>query len=107
MNSLRCTGRTTRMMNEAKRLAAAGRAVYVIALSREHARQLERSLSVEEAELAIKFETVDSPGNLEFEPSPYLRGAHPNCVVLVDHSVIERRYACILYELHRWDAPRA
>lgn len=107
MKSFERTGRTTRMMGEAKRLARAGRAVYVIAWSGDHAKMLERSLTTEEAELAIKFETAASPGNFEWEPSPRLLGAHPNCVVLVDHAAIERRFAGILRELHRWDPPDA
>jgi hypothetical protein len=34
-----------------------------------------------------------------------LRGAHPNCIVLVDHFAIERRYAAVLEMMHRYDRP--
>lgn len=98
------TGRTTRMLGEAKRLARAGRAVYVIAASHVHAKQLESTLSTDDLELGIKFETAESPGNFQWEPYPHLRGAHPNCVVLVDHYAIECKFAWILRELHFWDA---
>jgi len=36
-----------------------------------------------------------------------LIGAHPNCVVLVDHHAIEDRFARVLEMLHAYDEPSA
>lgn len=32
-----------------------------------------------------------------------LKGAHPNCRILIDHWTIESEYARMLSELHRFD----
>lgn len=101
---LRKTGRTTRMLQEAISFAKQGRAVYVIAGSADHRNQLEKRISdlcYGLTNLGIKVE-YPAPHNFDWD---YLRlkGAHPNCVVLIDHHTIERRYAAILHELHRYD----
>ena len=101
-SSLRGTGRTTRMLAEAKTLARSGRAVYIIAANRQHAILLERALGNERIELGIKVEPPSSPGNFDWE-SMRLRGAHPNCVVLADHYAIETHFAKVLEMLHRFD----
>jgi hypothetical protein len=100
----RATGRTGRMLKRAEELALAGRAVYVICFD---PKAVEQAFGRDRAQrLGIKFESVSSPGNLDLERVKLL-GAHPNCVVLVDHCVIERRFAAILEELHRYDAGRS
>jgi hypothetical protein len=104
MRKLRGTGRTTRMLEHAKKLARAGRAVYVIADNTRDMRRLE--ILCGEPNLGIKFETHDSPGNLVWEEMR-LRGTHPNCVVLVDHHAIEDRFARVLEMLHAYDEPLA
>lgn len=102
MTKLRRTGRTTRMLEHAKKLAREGRAVYVIADNAMDMRRLEAECN--EPSLGIKFETPHSPGNFDWE-TMRLIGAHPNCVVLVDHHAIEDRYARILEMLHAYDLP--
>lgn len=95
------TGRTTRLLQEARRLSDEGRAVYVIVSSDE----LVKSFQTEEfRRRGIKVETMASVGNLELE-TMRLRYAHPNCAVLVDHYVIERRFRPMLEMLHRFDLP--
>jgi hypothetical protein len=96
----RGTGRTGRMLEKAEELARAGRAVYVICADPV---AMERSFGREKAwNLGIKFESMNSPGNFDVE-RVRLIGAHPNCVVLVDHYAIERRFGAMLEELHRYD----
>lgn len=103
------TGRTTRMLNEALRLAREGRAVYVLAANCHHVYTLERMSDQlfgngEASSLGIKFEVAHSLSDFDFETMT-LRGAHPKCVVLVDHYTIECIYAKMLAELHRFDEP--
>ena len=96
----RATGRTGRMLRKAEELARAGRAVYVVC---GDPRAMEGEFGREKAwSLGIKFESASSPGNLDLE-RVRLVGAHPNCVVLVDHYVIEKRFGAMLEELHRYD----
>lgn len=89
------------MLLEAARLALAGRAVYVITATREHAKQLESQVAGLWP-LGIKFETPDSVENFCWRTMS-LTGAHPNCVVLVDHFAIESHFAEMLDMLHRFD----
>ena len=98
------TGRTTRMLAEARELAKAGRAVYILAASEAHARGLEEMAGDEMRDLGIKIEVPSGLGNFDWVQMKLWK-AHPNCVVLVDHYVIESRYAAMLRMLHRWDSP--
>lgn len=103
--NLRVTGRTTRMMEDAFRLARGGRAVYVVAANRQEQMRLQ-TLGGEEAQrLEIKFETPHSLGNFSWTTMA-LRGAHPNCEVLVDHYAIESEFAQVFEMLHRYDEER-
>jgi hypothetical protein len=90
------------MLAEAKELAKAGRAVYIIAATQAHVRELEAMAGDEMRDLGIKIEVPSSLRNFDWDKMR-LWGAHPNCVVLVDHYVIEARYAFLLWMLHRWD----
>ena len=97
----RRTGRTTRMINYGIKLADAGRAVYLMFHSEAEAR-VHRSNTDDER---LKFETEVSLGNFCWDTMT-LRGAHPNCVVLVDHFIFEvrlRGYEKFLHGAHRWD----
>jgi hypothetical protein len=98
----RGTGRTARMLEEAVRQAEAGRAVYVLAADVSHARELAKRVPLD---LGIKFETVRSLGSALDPQALRLQGTHPNCVLLVDHHAIERGWARVIREYHRFDAP--
>lgn len=95
----RQTGRTTRMMEEAKASARAGRAVYVIVSHLAYVRFFEDEETIQ---LGIKFETPTSMSNFDW-PTMSPKGAHPNCVVLVDHYAIESYFSRMLAVLHRYD----
>ena len=97
------TGRTTRMLEEAIKQAKLGRAVYVVGASAAHARMLNDMCSAKSGALGIKFETASSLGNIDWE-NMRMTGAHPNCVLLVDHFAIESKFSQILAMLHRFDA---
>lgn len=97
----RGTGRTTRMLAHAKQLEASGRAVYIIASDHQHAGNLRRLLP---EETGIKVETPATAGNFDWQTLA-LRGAHPNCVVLVDHYAIESHFARMLRMLTAYDLP--
>jgi hypothetical protein len=101
------TGRTTRMLTEAFKLAKEGKAVYVIAANHGHIFQMERMAdrlfgAGEASTLGVKFETPASLPSFDFR-TMQLKGAHPNCRVFVDHWAIESEYARMLNELHRFD----
>jgi hypothetical protein len=109
-DNLRQTGRTTRLLKEAYRLASEGRAVYVLACRHDYALKMECEFDSmfgpgESRRMGIKFESPDGLPNFDFRTMTLGRGAHPNCCVLVDHYTIELHYARLLQELHRFDAP--
>ncbi len=114
LSHLRGTGRTTRMLRHAHQLAAEdGRAVYVIGATKEHAAQLQHAydqLFHPEDDPAfrhgISFEDAQKLGGFSWETLS-VRGAHPNCVFLVDHYAIEARYSRILQMLHAYDPAEA
>jgi hypothetical protein len=98
------TGRTTRMLQEAIRLSNKGHAVYVVGADSRHAKLLQIALDTLSPPLdhGIKFEDAERFPSLDWNTMRMLR-AHPNCRVLVDHWVIESRYAAMLEMLHRFD----
>jgi len=103
----RQTGRTTRMLTEAFKLAKEGKAVYVIAANHGHIFQMEEMAdrlfgAGEASALGVKFETSASLPSFDFR-TMQLKGAHPSCRVFVDHWAIESKYARMLNELHRFD----
>ena len=102
--TLRGSGRTTRMLEHAAELAKEGRAVYVVLASEGHRKIVEKMFKSMHGEdtLGVKFEVADMLPELDWNTLTF-RGAHPNTVVLVDHFVIERRYSHILDMLHRYD----
>lgn len=102
---MRATGRTTRMLADAKAKALEGRAVYVIAANEAERRRMKEILGNGGESLGIKVETPNSPGNFHW-PSMRLVGAHPNCITLVDHFAIEQHFASVLEMLHRYDDTR-
>lgn len=97
------TGRTTRMLEEAKRLAEAGRAVYVVFYCTGEAAKMQRE-HPEFRELGIKFESPASVQPFDWKQMR-TRGSHPNCVFLVDHYTIETEFELMLDALHRFDLP--
>lgn len=103
---LRGGGRTTRMLTEARELALSGKAVYVLGANEQDRFHLLDSFSkmfgpMEANKLGIKFESYLE--NFCWDTF-ILRGAHPNCVVLVDHFAIESRFRKALEMLHRYDS---
>ena len=88
------------MLKHARQLAEDGRAVYVIADNMDDARRLQMQFG--EPTIGVKFETARTLGNFDWERMR-LVGAHPNCVVLIDHHAIEDRYAAMLQMLHMFD----
>ena len=101
VDTLRQTGRTTRLLAHAKRLAREGRAVYVVVDSEREKDRLEWVCGAERS-LGISFETLGSLPNFDLHTMT-LRGSHANCVVLVDHHVIESRCGRMLAMLHAYD----
>jgi hypothetical protein len=99
------TGRTERMLKHAIELSQKGRAVYVMGINATHAQMLHR-MCVEQLDVenhGIQFETPETLSNFNWERME-LEHAHPNSVVLVDHSVIEHKFYTMLQMLHRFDA---
>jgi len=99
--SMRQTGRTTRMLEDAKILARRGRSVYVVGANKAQASIFKEIAGPEARELGIQFES-ESLLNIDWSTMQFM--ANPNCVVLVDHSVIESKFGAVLEMLHRYDA---
>lgn len=101
---LRQTGRTTRMLERAMMEALHGHAVYVLADSpytRLLARQFEDMWRKHHGSRlhGVKFETPSSVGfdwDQMRQPS-----AHPNCVFLLDHTIVEREIQQIQKTIER------
>lgn len=98
----RQSGRTTRLLKEAIDLVKAGRAVYVIGTNKQHCWHLKNAADLLVPDVGIKFETPETLSNLDWE-TVSLKGAHPNCIVLVDHATIEARFSKLIEMLHRFD----
>ncbi len=98
----RKTGRTTRMLEEALRLAGEGYAVYVVVAPGDQRRVMDALTLLGKPRRGIKVETEAGLGNFDWQTMT-LRGAWPNCVVLVDHYVIEQRFGAMLDMLRRFD----
>ncbi len=99
----RQTGRTTRMLEEALYQARVqGRAVYVV-MPYENLRELYASNPKYHC---LRFETLHSLRTLDLRTGR-LVGAHPNCLVFVDHSVLEMHFSWLVAQSTRFDAPAA
>lgn len=98
----RQSGRTTRLLEEAINLVRAGRAVYVIGADKQHCWHLKNAAGLLAPEVEITFETPETLSNFDWETFR-LRGAHPNCIVLVDHFTIETHFSRLIEMLHRFD----
>lgn len=99
--SRRASGRTTRMLAEAKRLAKEGKAVYVIAT---HHQQLQRQIDSEYPNSGIKCEP-HVPLGFDWR-AMRVHGSHPNCVWLFDHYAIEADcvFVAMFEAMTRFDA---
>lgn len=97
-------GRTYRMLKEAFELCQSGRAVYVLCVNAQHAKELKDIYMkrFNRLDSSVKFESINDLSNFDYE-SMRLKGAHPNCVVLVDHYAIEYHFKNLLEMLHRYD----
>ena len=109
-DSARRSGRTTRMLQHAVDLSNAGRAVYVLTGDKSQAGTIASMLHDmgydDDAlcRMGIKIETPSSLPRFDYERM-CLPGAHPNCVVLVDHYAIARRFWLLLKMYHAYDVP--
>lgn len=95
----RRTGRTTRMLDDAKRLTDDGHAVYIIAANGPQAMEFRRELS-DRPEIKVE---CRPPEGFNWQTMRVV-GAHPNCVFLVDHYAIENKFDTMLKMLHRYDS---
>ncbi len=99
---LRGTGRTSRMIENAIEETDKGRAVYVVTASLQERNRI-KGLFMDRGYPNMKVETAETLGSLDWRDLS-LMGAHPNCLVVVDHYAIESKFAPMLKELHRYDA---
>lgn len=102
--SARRTGRTTRMLQYAEKLAKEGKAVYVVCNTVSSANNYKSSFGAAKAQqLGIKFESISNMENSIDWKQMKLINAHENCKLLVDHWVIEQHFGSMLDLLHRFD----
>lgn len=100
MDHKRHSGRTTRMLQHANQLAKEGRAVYVVVDP-----HMVKSIATQGSHSGVSIETLGSLGESFDWTTMRVRGMHPNCVVLVDHHVIEQHFSKILEMWTRYDNP--
>lgn len=98
----RQTGRTHRMMEEAKKLAKEGKQVYIIVNDVREGKALKERHKVS-ADAPIVFTTFDDVPKYD-----YRRGVLPSInpdkiVVLVDHYAIEMRFGAMMRLMHHYD----
>lgn len=92
------------MVKRAGLAALDGRGVYIICASAKEESRIEHLVEkLGYGDLGIKVETQAGLPNFDWQTMT-LRGAHPNCMVFVDHYAIEARFSLMLAELHRYDA---
>ena len=104
LSKLRRTGRTTRMLEHAKRLAAEGRKVRVVTDNYNETRRLEALFG--HPDLYVRFETLLYPGEFDWARMQFTTRTRSE-VVLVDHYAIERHLSRALAMLHAYDEPPA
>lgn len=94
----RRTGRTTRLIEKAKKLCVEGKAVYVLVTegTEDFFKRAFAGFSGISVENVRRFPEFDWA-------TMTLPRAHQNCVVLVDHFLIEQRFMDVLAELHAYD----
>lgn len=91
------SGRTSRMMTEARRLRDEGRAVYVVFATKRHADMHDTPENE-----GLSLESIQSLRTLDHRTGR-LVGAHPNCVVLVDHYAAESMFPWLWAQISRFD----
>ncbi len=99
----RQTGRTWRMMQEARRLWQEGKKVYIVVRTLEDVQRLRHRYKVP---AEVKIEAITLPGVFSLvgnEREPFTVNGWKNCEVLVDPSAIEYRYENYLRHFHRFD----
>lgn len=105
------TGRTTRMVQEARRLSQAGERVLVVAHTAKYATLLRDSMCPVPDKTAYGFRLRDMPNvivrgyeTLDMNPHTLrVYGGFEDFTVLWDASVFEHHFATMLVELHRFD----
>lgn len=101
------TGRTTRMLEEAIKQAAAGYDVMILAADNRHRDALVLQLHSLNAErVPITVRPISWIRTFDWV-SMRIRPLDPNIITFVDHHAIESHLANALRELHRFDLPPA
>lgn len=97
----KCTGRTTRMLEEARALAHEGYAVYVLCATQNHAKMLKDVYPDLDA-LGVKFENGHEIP--QFDPfTGKLERSWPSVKVLVDHAYAEQKALDFYKVFKAWD----
>lgn len=108
INPLVQTGRTTRMLKEARGLAEEGNPVCVVFHTLDVAKQQKHSFMKtlpakhKKDLLGIKFESPSSLGNFNWMTLT-VPGMHPAVILLIDHAVLEMQFAKHHRMMHQFD----
>lgn len=94
--SLRGSGRTTKLLAEARRVADAGKAVAIVCDNSMDMRHLKMAFGTEHQKVSFVLSHT-----LDWEKMALI--GLPDTVVLIDHHAIEDRFAALLEMLHRFD----
>ncbi len=101
MDNARATGRTTRMVEEAKRAAKAGKRVMILVGNAVETTRI-RTL-IGRGRLGIKVRLF-SDCNFDWRRFEHI-GMRDDVEILMDHHCIESRFQRLLREYHRYDPP--
>ena len=101
LDNARATGRTTRMAEEAKRAAKAGKRVLVLAGNKTQVQRIRHLIGDDRLGIKVRmFSTCD----FDWRRFEYI-GMRDDVEILMDHHCIESRFQRLLREYHRYDPP--
>lgn len=101
MQKLRGSGRTSRMVEHARKLAADGKRVVIVADNLGHSYQIRIDHQLMTSE-HIQVKAFSQLRDFDWEHMTR-RGDAQDVVYLVDHHAIEDRFATVIEMLHRFD----
>ena len=106
----RQTGRTYRMMENAIKLASAGKRVHIVMSSQGRFREFQRILTIAHANLNIKVPLnalnihIESPNSLTIDVKDNRVVGDRDAELLVDHSYFETHYGFAIKGFHEYDS---
>lgn len=99
IDQLRGTGRTTRMLEHAKKLVDEGRRVWILVYHTSEILRIRSQLGTSDQRIQI---TTPELARFDWK-AMRIQGLDPNTVILIDHHAIEDRFHRLLDAYHAYD----